>query len=264
MKRELVISTVFSNLSQTKILAERCYTSTGIRSTIVCQLFEIAEQPFPNEYTTAYDIIYSTEKGLAKSRMLGVLSSSADLIWIADDDIEVVPDGAIEAFSLLEASDDDFITTKYAINETDERKRYSKLSFRHTTLSIMKVSSIEIMLKKPNVLDMGICFDTRFGLGAKYKSGEENIFLADILSRGGKGKYLPITTSIHRELTSGGDFSNSLTNLSKGAIFKRVFGWWGLVILFAFYIKKLLKKEIKVLQFFSCLVVSLKGFFQLK
>ena len=53
--------------------------------------------------------------------MLGVLASSADLIWIADDDIEVIPQGAKEAFHALEASNADFITTKYAINETHER-----------------------------------------------------------------------------------------------------------------------------------------------
>ena len=263
MKRELVISTVFSNLEKTKMLAGQCFKSTNIRSTIVCQLFEIAECFKPNEYTEAYDIVYSNDRGLAKSRMLGILSSNADLIWIADDDIEVVPEGAIEAFSALESSGNDFITTKYAINETQERKSYSGQVFNHSNLSIMKVSSIEIIINKQNILNLGVGFDTRFGLGAKYKSGEENVFLADILSKGGKGQYLPIVTSIHREVTSGGDFSNPLTNISKGAIVKRVFGWWGLPILFAFYGRKFINQEIKALQSFTCVFASLKGFFRL-
>lgn len=264
MKKELIISTVFSGLTKTKFLAENCYLTTGIRSTIVCQLFEVDIKSFQNEYTPAYDIIYSLDKGLARSRMLGILSSSADLVWITDDDIEVIPQGAIAAFKEIELSNDDFITTKYAVSENTERKRYSTSEFIHSRVSIMKVSSIEIIINRNKILDKGIAFDTRFGLGAIYKSGEENIFLADILRKGGKGRFLPIITSIHRDLTSGGDFTSNTANFAKGAIFRRVFSFSGIPLLIAFYIKRLLKKEVKLARFFTSLVSSFKGFFKLK
>lgn len=264
MKKELVISTTYTKLKKSVFLAEDCYSKTKIRSVIVCQLFEVAEQSFENEYTQAYSIIYSLDRGLARSRMLGLLSSNADLVWITDDDIEVIPEGVIAAFSELENSDDDFITTKYAIDENHERKKYSSSEFMHHRVSIMKVSSIEILIKRDSVINKGVAFDTRFGLGALYKSGEENIFLADILLKGGRGRFVPITTSIHREVTSGGDFSDSLANSAKGAIFRRVFGFYGIPLLVAFYLKRLLKKEVKLTDFFSVLLFSAKGFFKLK
>ncbi|MGO2292379.1 glycosyltransferase [Pseudoalteromonas sp. AOP31-A2-14] len=264
MKKELVISTVFSHLSKTKQLAEQCFSSTGIRSTIVCQLFELKDTSYPNEYTQAYNIIYSEDRGLARSRMLGVLASSADLIWIADDDIEVIPQGAEEAFHALEVSNADFITTKYAINESQERKKYSDSEYKHNRISAMKVSSIEIFVNKNKILNKGVAFDTRFGLGAHYKSGEENVFLTDILSKGGQGHYVPIMTSYHPDETSGGDFKSPQANESKGAIFRRVFGFYGIPLLIAFYLKRLLKKEIRLACFFSTLLVSFRGFFEFK
>ncbi|SJN46493.1 Glycosyl transferase, group 2 family protein [Pseudoalteromonas sp. JB197] len=196
--------------------------------------------------------------------MLGLLSTSADLVWLADDDIEVVPNGVIEAFNELESSNDDFITTKYAINERQERKNYAKSEFFHSSVSIMKVSSIEIIVNRNKVINKGVAFDTRFGLGAFFKSGEENIFLADILDKGGRGRFVPIVTSIHRDITSGGDFSSELANITKGAIFRRVFGFYGIPLLVAFYFKRLLKKEVKLASFFSALMFSFKGFFKLK
>lgn len=264
MKKELVISTIYSQLEKAVSLAEDCYLKTNIRSTIVCQLFEVAHQSFDNKCEQAYSIIYSSDRGLARSRMLGVLSSDADLIWLTDDDIEVTPEGVIKAFDRLENSEDDFITTKYAMDETQVRKKYSLSEFVHNRMSIMKVSSIEIFIKRDNVINKGVAFDTRFGLGATHKSGEENIFLADILNKGGKGCFVPIITSIHREITSGGDFSNDLANSAKGAIFRRVFGLFGAPLLFAFYVKRLIKKEVRFTDFFSALVFSVKGFFKLK
>lgn len=264
MKKELVISTVYSQLKKTILLAEDCFKKTDIRSTIVCQLFELDGELLENEHAQAYSIIYSLDRGLARSRMLGVLSSSADLVWITDDDIEVVPDGAIAAFNLLENSEDDFITTKYAIDENQERKKYSTEEFIHNRISSMKVSSIEIFIKRNSILNKGVAFDTRFGLGAHYKSGEENIFLADILLKGGSGRFVPVTTAIHREVTSGGDFSNNLANEAKGAIFRRAFGFYGAPLLFAFYFKRLLNREVKFTRFFSALAFSVRGFFKLK
>lgn len=264
MKKELVISTVYSNLEKAIFLADDCYSKTKIRSIIVCQLFEVNKHLLENENTEAYSVIYSSDRGLARSRMLGILSSSADLVWLTDDDIEVIPEGAIQAFNRLKNSDDDFITTKYAMDETQVRKKYSSSEFVHNRMSIMRVSSIEIFIKRDNVINKGVAFDTRFGLGSIHKSGEENIFLADILNKGGKGGFVPIITSIHREVTSGGDFSNDLANSAKGAIFRRVFGLFGAPLLFAFYVKRLIKKEVRFTDFFSALVFSVKGFFKLK
>jgi len=59
-----------------------------------------------------------------------------------------------------------------------------------TLIKSLKVSSIEIFIST-SVINSGINFDVRFGLGTQYPSGEENIFLFDIIKNDFAIKYFP-------------------------------------------------------------------------
>lgn len=264
MKKELIISTVDSRLDSAIKLAKSCFELHKVRSIIICQILSDYCFELRCAEDEAYELIYSYDKGLAKSRMLGILSSSADLLWLVDDDISIKQGEVVEAFKCLEESEYSFITTKYGIDTGIERKKYSDITFKHSVITVFGVSSIEVFINRNKVLSLGVAFDTRFGLGAHYKSGEENIFLADILKKGGSGGYVPLLTSMHPEITSGGDFEDDLVSYSKGAIFKRIFGWKGIFLLLAFFLKKAKEGDVKFKKLPLLIRSAFSGFVDLK
>ena len=107
---------------------------------------------------------------------------------------------------------------------------YKRKIFSHNMFSLMKVSSIEYVLRYSRDLPW---FDTSFGLGSKYPIGEENIFLTDLLKSGFKITYLPNYLCSHIDITHTGDefsVSKSLTRLN---VFQRIYGpYFGRFIFF--------------------------------
>ena len=83
-------------------------------------------------------------------------------------------------------------------------------------------------------------------MGAKYISGEENIFLMDCLKSGLSIKFIPIVIGKHPKESSGHILDESAI-YSKGALFYRLFDYKCLYLNLLFIIKKL--KIIKLNKF---------------
>ncbi len=126
-------------------------------------------------------------------RKVGEVSLGLGIAIIADDDVMYnhhVFDRIRKAYV---NNDADYITfmIKTPDSEPREYKSYSKINYQHTVFSLMKVSSIEITFNIKKVIDSGVIFDTRFGLGSGHiPKFEESIFLKDLKSKGLKGKFL--------------------------------------------------------------------------
>jgi hypothetical protein len=75
------------------------------------------------------------------------------------------------------------------------------------------------------VLRAGISFDLTFGLGAKYPTGEEIIFLIDAYRAGLDIRFMPVPIVIHPKESSGSNlYKNDPLIKAKGAMFARIFG----------------------------------------
>ncbi|WP_293748958.1 glycosyltransferase family 2 protein [uncultured Paraglaciecola sp.] len=260
--KQILIATVLSRLSGAIKHAEHAYSNTGISSLISCQTFENIKTPNTQERSPSYEIIYTKSIGLSNNRNNALQASTAKYIWFLDDDVEVIADGCLQAFEELEQGSSDVISTCYVIDGRKTRKNYKKEAFLHNRLSIMKVSSIEIMCNREALIKNAILFDARFGLGAEFKSGEENIFLSDCLNQGLKIMYQPICTSLHPDETSGSNYQDKLQLVSKGAIIRRVYGIWGLPFVVAFFIKRLFQKELSPAKALKASCYGIKGFFK--
>jgi glycosyltransferase involved in cell wall biosynthesis len=258
--KQILISTVLSRLSNAIRHAEHAFSSTGISSLISCQTFENIKKPDIQERTSSYEIVYTDSKGLSNNRNNALKASTAKYIWIMDDDVEVLADGCLQAFEVLEHGNSEVISTCYAIEGRATRKAYKKSPFLHNKLSIMKVSSIEIMCNRETLVEYSILFDIAFGLGAEFKSGEENIFLADCLNQKLNIMYHPICTSLHPDETSGGNYQDKLQLISKGAIIRRVYGIWGWPFVVAFFMKRLIKKHLSPAKTVVGIYYGMKGF----
>lgn len=192
------------------------------------------------------------EKGLSKSRNRAIENSKKDICLIADDDVVYKPN----TFDVVKKSFEDnpkadIITFQIETPEGYLFKDYPKEKFWHNTKSILKVSSIEIAFKRKVILKNNIKYDESFGLGAKYKSGEENIFLMDCLKKGLKIKYIPIPIVLHPFESSGKKIDDYVSVASKGALFTRLFGWKFIIINFIFALKKynLYKDQLSFIKF---------------
>ena len=88
---------------------------------------------------------------------------------------------------MKEFESSDVVALSFQIFDPESRQFYknyrqdavSNLDFR----GILRISSIEFFINLDKVNKGNLRFDERFGLGAKYPSGEENILLADLLKR---------------------------------------------------------------------------------
>ena len=81
-------------------------------------------------------------------------------------------------------------------------------------------------------------FDERFGIGKKYNSGEENIFIMDAYNEGKrKMYYFPVIVAYHPYKRV--NYTDPTSIIGKGPLFKRLFGGFtGFVLFIAFGLKK--------------------------
>ncbi|MBT8245460.1 MAG: glycosyltransferase family 2 protein [Winogradskyella sp.] len=128
-------------------------------------------------------VINSYEKGISKSRNLAIKNTIGDICLIADDDTEFASGFQEEVkntfFSFDKAS---LIQFRVRTFEGNDYKTYPKKSKKLNCYSdIIHVSSVEIAFRRQDILNMKIKFNELFGLGSVFKSGEEFLFLRDLL-----------------------------------------------------------------------------------
>ena len=178
------------------------------------------------------------ERGLSKSRNRGLENSEADIILLTDDDViyEKNCDDIIRR-SFEKNKDADIITFQVKTPEGNLLKKYSENSFKHNKHSVLKVASIEIAIRKKSIDRYKIKYDENFGLGAKYISGEENIFLTDCIKKGMNVIYEPEVINIHPKECSGNKLDLKAI-YSKGALFYKLLGIKTIFVNLPFVIKK--------------------------
>lgn len=136
--------------------------------------------------------INSNDIGLSKSRNLAIEYADADISLISDDDLEYLIDyEKIICNEFIKNPKADIIVFQ-VIGIEKEFKKYKSKAKSIGYISAMKISSVEIAFRTNKVKEKMIIFDPEFGAGAKYKMGEESIFLFECLNKGLKIYYVPI------------------------------------------------------------------------
>lgn len=191
------------------------------------------------------------ETGLSKSRNRALQHATADICVVGDDDVRHLPAAQeIIAGAFADHPRADIITFQARTPDGAPFKRYASRPRRHTRRSIMRVISWEIALRTASVRAAGLRFDERFGLGADFPTGEENIFLMDALRRGLHLRYIPAPIVIHPAESSGANFSSPASVAAKGAAFRRMFGAASKPLEMAFACKKYRLSDLSCLQFY--------------
>ncbi|RYE09065.1 MAG: glycosyltransferase [Hyphomicrobiales bacterium] len=189
-------------------------------------------------------VVNVAERGLSKSRNRAIAAAKGDICVISDDDIIFDADASERLEAMFrDHPEADVITFQARSDKGHPLRRYPPTSYKHTVLTSLNVVSIEIAFRLDAVRRSHVQFDERFGLGAEYVSGEENIFVSDLVRSGLAAIYVPECIVTHSGEPSGGQFESDRVAISKGAIIRRVLGKFSLPIVVLFAIKKSVQHE---------------------
>lgn len=177
--------------------------------------------------------------GLAKSRNFAISKCQSEYALISDDDVKFDLGALASLVAKMERKKIDIGTGLHKFHSGKLSRSGRMRCFTHNIFTVAKVSSIDICIDISKVRGRGVSFDENFGLGSKYPSGEEYIFLVDCIKKGMAVNFIPEVIAEHPDLTSGSDFFTTKDKiLAKRKMFARAFGWYGFLFTFLFWLKK--------------------------
>ena len=225
MKKFQVLISTMNNKFHSRALNLEC--SHLIINQITTDIKPIKSENTINMYTS----------GLSLSRNKALESTLSDICLISDDDLTYTPNlehAIIDVFDKYPKAD--IITFKISKKDGGDYKKYPKVPFYHNMRTLMKVSSVEIAIRR-NVIDSNLRFDKDFGLGAKYPTGEEIIFLTDSLKQGKSILFYPLNIATHPDVSSGSNYNVANLAKAKGAMLYRIFSNKSYLLCLAFALK---------------------------
>ena len=205
--------------------------------------------------------------GLSNNRNHALKMATADICFIADDDVRYELSFIDEVVNIFNKKKKlDVLVGKIQTNDSElPFKRYSNTSYKLNIWNVGSVSSIEIVVRRKSIIEKGIFFDNRFGLnGLLYNKGEEVVFLSDCLKRKLDIKYEPIFLVKHPYYSTGKMYKYDEVEAEYyGALLKRMLGVFSCVLVFVLLIKHYnrYRRNIGV---FSFIVAYYKGMKQIK
>lgn len=203
------------------------------------------------------------QKGLSKSRNLAINMAKEDIIYLTDDDI-VLKKNFYDIISKSFKDNPNYDILAFNVKGIEkEFKEMVTEEKELNLLSSMKLSSVQIVFKLDFIKSQNIQFDERFGAGAKYSMGEENILLFDALKKGAKIKYIPETIALlHLGESTWFEGFNEKYLFDKGANFWRMFGFFAPLYALTYCIRKrkLFQHNISLLKAYSSTLKGMKSF----
>lgn len=178
---------------------ESIIKKSNIRTDVVvvnqCDRDEVKRFTFKDSSGVEHNaiFIYSTTRGLSKSRNIAISNAPYDSICVFCDDDEIFADDYEE--KILSAykfnPNQDLIAFALIRNDLAMQKYYPSVSGNLGFMQILKTSSLQITFKKESLLNAGIKVDEKMGSGTGNGGGEENKFLLDFKRKGLNLHYHP-------------------------------------------------------------------------
>lgn len=166
-----------------------------------------------------FKIIKNTSRGLSRNRNLSIAAATAPYCLISDDDLDYFADSIAKIIDIFDKNPElDIATFKYSGADT---KQYPDHSFNLSKPPKgYYVTSFEIGFRQKSILRSGIRFNEKFGIGAKFPAGEEDLWIHDLLKKKLKGYFFPITIAHHPGETTGTRRASDPDIIrTKGAVF---------------------------------------------
>jgi len=227
-------------------LADRLQNLIPPKVDLPHEIFISIQNPGDIEFELPVDFefrsVTAAEKGVAKSRNIVLSTANTKYLLFADDENTFREDNIKAAISYLEKHPKCDLVLAQAVDTTGAlRKVYPKRIKKLTKFNSAKAATYEMIVRVESAKSKGVTFDERFGAGADNYLGDEYIFIADLLDKGGAGVFLPLTIAIHPIESSGSRWGSDSDLRARAEVFQRVFGDRAPLIRIAFYFKNLRK-----------------------
>tara|TARA_B100000524_G_scaffold210039_1_gene109841 strand:- start:313 stop:1140 length:828 start_codon:yes stop_codon:yes gene_type:complete len=229
-------------------------------------LLIINQTPDSEDLISGYDnvrVINFPEKGLAKSRNLAIQNAIGSVCLFADDDIVYEKDFKEKIMSShMTRPGSDIITFKMRDFNGNDFRDYPKHKL-HDKKSLATANSVVISFKK-KAIQNHVFFDTLFGLGSEFSTGDEYVFLRDALDKKKIITFEPIVILNHPVFSSGQAVTKDCILFARAALFYRFEGALAYLKLLEHLLMLVYKRQLMLGEVFSKYKVGLKGIFRFK
>lgn len=205
-------------------------------------------------------VINSFEKGLSKSRNLALQHAEGDICLIADDDITYKPgfkNSILSAFDKYQEAD--VITFQMVDNFGGLYCDYQDILIHNKKTLYTTVNSVVIALKRTSLLGNKVFYNEHFGLGGKFQTADEYVFLRNALKSNLNIYFEPKIILSHNYYSSGKAVASDRIIYALGALFYKYSGSLAYLRLYKYLYLMLKMKEIKVNEILTKYRVGLKG-----
>ena len=183
----------------------------------------VINQSAENHLTSNFEnlrVINVNEKGLSKSRNLAIKNASKKICLIADDDVVYFPNFDTEIIKAFNENPwASIITFNHQRIGKNTPHNKSKTVYSHSKKTIENVCSIEIAFQIKDIKENNLIFDENFGLGSRFETAEEYLFLKDAIVLKLGVLFCPSVIVSHPLLTSGDKQGNDAILFARGALF---------------------------------------------
>ena len=220
---DILICTVSDRLQAVPgiLLPEREGVSYKVSIQHTCPV-SLINIPAPLAYRQDVTLGYVEGLGLSRNRNNALNMATADICLIADDDNRYTPEYIDTILDSWKGNPDADILTFQAQDYSGRPLHPYPAPY---------VCSVEISFRRSSVLEKGLSFDERFGLGSPLLcAGEEEVFMADARRAGLNVRYIPQVIVQTEGATTGiGLVGNRKLQITKGATFRYVYGTWSAI-----------------------------------
>lgn len=148
-------------------------------------------------------MITTTTRGVGCNRNIALNYSDGDILLIADDDMVYnsnYAEAVIKAFQEIPAADAIIFNIDSFGRETYRRKNTKIRRVRY--YNALNYGAVRIAVKRNTLLSKNISFSLCFGGGTIYSSGEDSLFIWDMLKKGMRVYTHPFTIATVDQTTS--------------------------------------------------------------
>lgn len=201
--------------------------------------------------------------GLSNSRNFAISHSTAKICLLCDDDVVYENNFAELIINSFEINDFDVITYYAKTENGNLFKKYPQIK-THNIKSISYVNTFLIAFRREKIIMNDIKFDSLFGLGSTFETGDEYIFLRNVINNNLKIACCPEIILTHPSESSGQFAGRDKNIFARAAIFYKFYGTLAYfkLIHHIYLLKK--KNMIKTDQMVNKFKIGLKGIFRYK
>lgn len=204
-------------------------------------------------------VINSFEYGLSKSRNLAIENAIGDICLLADDDVQYVSGfRQIILNSFFNNGKAHIITFKMVDDKGTEFKKYPDVIW-HNIKSVITVNSVVIVFKKNEIIEHNLVFNSNFGLGSIFPTGDEYVFLRDGLKLNLNIYFENKVILSHKYFSSGRVMGSDKMVYARSAIMYKYSGFMAYLKLIKYLYQSIMAKEVKVREVIPKYLVGLKG-----